>query len=904
LLGAFWFDLITMSMFSKWESRIRRKIHIPFVKHPISVFLFCLTVAVGVVIGTKYYLHFQRDAQVLADAIKHRYVMYYNRIETPFHPYRPVYKGACGTWLLLAIELVMEFLMSMAFANASAFSNANNSVSVKSFVTGVGQGMFLGTLFPALVIAGGLLLGQAPTVPAMVCVVVGILGMELCVGGFHPGGSKYFRMVRGSRRSGKNLLYPVFFLILAVVFGAAITLSGTTKNIYMSQEQKLLDFQHTVEKAAVETGTRLVQRIQAFLGLEQPGVLTNTAPSYNGDTIMTLTTDQKPADDIYLRGFVGTKYEDGKWSTQKTQVSVADYFSQETCYQLLTQDYSLYQAVNAVGADDNENISALMDALASTDSLSGENDISMTITYPKNNLSTFAYFPYYAKLSQDSMGVLMLDYDRGFRRSRGVTQYKITLQKTRTTVRNQALSVTNTLRKGIVPYYEEDTSLSTVMGSTPSLTDSITVFEIRKKDIFSQKTYDSMEDVPSLLGDAQYVAVTDQTIAKYFQYVMAEDLWLPSGLTKTKKLAKKLSYDGTVDLSMVDSTPQNLIAQMQYYFRTNTTYSTRLQSVEGSQDYVEYFLFTQKKGYCEHYATAGAVLFRAMGVPARYVSGYKVSASDFKKNKDGTYTAKVLDTQAHAWTEIYTLNGGWTVADMTPSSDGGQESTYAQGASTAEPDYGDDEFLENDPESTEKAAADDDEEDDEETPQPEITPQATDGVSTEQPSGGETKGGTDGGNGSGGANSSSTTKLFTTNNIVAGTVCLLILLLGILWYSQDVRRKRQFKKCSDSGEYLLLQNKQLEDFLHCCGYGDMSQFTDREYLDLLGKIDPKGRENGDLENYYGLLQEARFYKPEGLKKEREYFTKMCMRIRRKALASRGILRTIYVRVLRRWSITR
>ena len=39
-----------------------------------------------------------------------------------------------------------------------------------------------------------------------------------------------------------------------------------------------------------------------------------------------------------------------------------------------------------------------------------------------------------------------------------------------------------------------------------------------------------------------------------------------------------------------------------------TSYSLKLDSVPAGQDYAEYFLFGQKKGYCEHYATAATIL--------------------------------------------------------------------------------------------------------------------------------------------------------------------------------------------------------------------------------------------------------------------------------------------------------
>ena len=42
------------------------------------------------------------------------------------------------------------------------------------------------------------------------------------------------------------------------------------------------------------------------------------------------------------------------------------------------------------------------------------------------------------------------------------------------------------------------------------------------------------------------------------------------------------------------------------------------------RDFVEYFLFENKEGYCVHFATTVTVLLRAAGVPARYAEGYVI----------------------------------------------------------------------------------------------------------------------------------------------------------------------------------------------------------------------------------------------------------------------------------------
>lgn len=73
------------------------------------------------------------------------------------------------------------------------------------------------------------------------------------------------------------------------------------------------------------------------------------------------------------------------------------------------------------------------------------------------------------------------------------------------------------------------------------------------------------------------------------------------------------------------------------------------------------FLFEKKRGYCEYFASAAAVLLRLEGVPARYVTGYNVQDGN---EQDGHYL--VRDSDAHAWIEAY-LGRGWVEADPTPA---------------------------------------------------------------------------------------------------------------------------------------------------------------------------------------------------------------------------------------------
>jgi transglutaminase-like putative cysteine protease len=74
---------------------------------------------------------------------------------------------------------------------------------------------------------------------------------------------------------------------------------------------------------------------------------------------------------------------------------------------------------------------------------------------------------------------------------------------------------------------------------------------------------------------------------------------------------------------------------------------------------VDEFLFSTRAGFCEHYASALAVLARAAGIPARVVVGYQGS----EPNPFSDYWI-VRQANAHAWTEVW-LDDGWERIDPT-----------------------------------------------------------------------------------------------------------------------------------------------------------------------------------------------------------------------------------------------
>jgi len=99
-------------------------------------------------------------------------------------------------------------------------------------------------------------------------------------------------------------------------------------------------------------------------------------------------------------------------------------------------------------------------------------------------------------------------------------------------------------------------------------------------------------------------------------------------------------------------------AALGFFHRENFVYT--LAPPPLGDDPVDEFLFSARRGYCEHYASAFVTLMRAAGVPARPVLGYQ--GGEF--NVAGNYLI-VRQSDAHAWAEVWLEPGGWTRVDPT-----------------------------------------------------------------------------------------------------------------------------------------------------------------------------------------------------------------------------------------------
>jgi transglutaminase-like putative cysteine protease len=106
---------------------------------------------------------------------------------------------------------------------------------------------------------------------------------------------------------------------------------------------------------------------------------------------------------------------------------------------------------------------------------------------------------------------------------------------------------------------------------------------------------------------------------------------------------------------------QEKISAVEDYLRKNYAYALGVRMLL-PHDPVEHFLLRSKRGHCELFASAAALLLRHAGVPTRYVSGF-VAAE--RSPEEGTWIARNRD--AHAWVEALDETGRWHVVEATPA---------------------------------------------------------------------------------------------------------------------------------------------------------------------------------------------------------------------------------------------
>ena len=104
----------------------------------------------------------------------------------------------------------------------------------------------------------------------------------------------------------------------------------------------------------------------------------------------------------------------------------------------------------------------------------------------------------------------------------------------------------------------------------------------------------------------------------------------------------------------------SIIEDVANVVRSSATYDLEYPACPAGEDEVIYFLTESQSGVCRHFASAATLLYRTLGIPARYVVGYSTYAAG------GEWT-DVKGADAHAWVEVFISGLGWVRMDPTPA---------------------------------------------------------------------------------------------------------------------------------------------------------------------------------------------------------------------------------------------
>ncbi|MEW9528007.1 DUF3488 and DUF4129 domain-containing transglutaminase family protein [Microbispora sp. NPDC049125] len=113
------------------------------------------------------------------------------------------------------------------------------------------------------------------------------------------------------------------------------------------------------------------------------------------------------------------------------------------------------------------------------------------------------------------------------------------------------------------------------------------------------------------------------------------------------------------------ASPYQQAVKLQEWFTKSGKFTYTLRAAGSGADALSRFVLRDRKGYCEQFASAMAVMARMLGIPARVAVGYTGGT----KIGD-VWTVRTHDT--HSWPELYFEGVGWLRFEPTPAGAAGQ----------------------------------------------------------------------------------------------------------------------------------------------------------------------------------------------------------------------------------------
>ena len=184
------------------------------------------------------------------------------------------------------------------------------------------------------------------------------------------------------------------------------------------------------------------------------------------------------------------------------------------------------------------------------------------------------------------------------------------------------------------------------------------VFNLDPEHPVSRYEADSQVSTPTAIARLQSTTLfsADQVSADYLE--------LPKLDSRVRPLTDKIIANA--------KTPYDRASAIETYLRTHYGYTLQLDRAK-PEDPIADFLFVRRRGHCEYFSSAMAIMLRTIGIPSRVVNGF--AGGEFN---DITSQYVIRASDAHSWVEAYIPGQGWLAFDPTPGGSAQNHSTWTR----------------------------------------------------------------------------------------------------------------------------------------------------------------------------------------------------------------------------------